>query len=268
MVRKAAVAGMFYPVDRDKLKNQIKSFISDSLEKKRVKGLISPHAGYIYSGSCAGKGFSRVLIPDRVVILGVDHHGYGRKITVDSNEEWETPLGKIEVDIDFIEELIKNSEIFRKSSAGDAEHSIEVQVPFIQFLNYSAKIIPILVSTYDRREMSSAGEIIASVIKKQKNDSDTLIIASTDMSHYISAEEAKTEDSEVMKKIEKLDPDGMLDVVMSRRVSMCGAAPVYTMLKAVMSMGATNCKIVEYTNSGKVSGDYRQVVGYMSAVIS
>lgn len=265
MIRKPVVAGMFYPKEKKKITEQIKFFLKGDFTKKRVNGLISPHAGYIYSGSCAGKGFSSVILPDRVVILGVDHKGVGLKMSVDSNEEWETPLGKIKIDVEFVKSLTENSELFNKSDAGKLEHSIEVQVPFIQYINPEAKIVPVMVSTYDREELELAGDLLSTVIKKQKDD--TLIIASTDMSHYISADEAKVEDFGVIEKIKELDPRGMLDLVISRRVSMCGVAPVFVMMRAVKSLGASKCEIVEYTNSGVASGNFSQVVGYLSAIL-
>jgi len=265
MIREPVVEGIFYPAEKDVLIENIKLYVTGKFIPKEIKGLISPHAGYVYSGSCAGKGYASAIIPNRVVILGVDHNGRGNKMSVDPNEMWQTALGKIEVDRDFAEELIKENSLFDSNNIGDSEHSIEVQVPFIQYLNSKAKIVPIIVSTYDKNKLSDGAQILSSVIEKKSGS--TLVVASSDMSHYISAEEAKEKDFKAIEKILKLDPDGMMDVVSSERISMCGVAPVYLMIKTVLALGAKKCEVVEYTNSGVTSGDFNQVVGYLSASI-
>ncbi len=266
MVRQPAVADMFYPGDEKDLRLQIRAFIDEEKETERALGLISPHAGYVYSGGSAGAGFSAVKIPDRIVILGVDHRGSGSDMCLDGYSAWETPLGTIQVDTDFIGNIAKYSEIFTTlPGAGSDEHSIEVQVPFIQFLNPNAKIVPILVSSFDLEDMNSAAVIIADAVKS--GSVETLVIASTDMSHYVSADEARLKDFRVIKKIESLDPEGMIQTVKRLQVSMCGVTTVYTMMKTVQKLGAKVSMILNYSNSGEVSGDMDQVVGYMSAAI-
>jgi len=266
MIRYPSVAGMFYPGDRKSLSCQLKSFIQDPGEKLRVKGLISPHAGYDYSGGCAGKGFSRVVIPDRIIILGVNHRGVGHPMAVDGNDKWNSPLGDIEIDDILRDELVMDSEVFRMDSDASAEeHSLEVQVPFIQFLNSSARILPITVGTHNRDMLHMGGIEIADMIKR--SGEDVLIIASTDMSHYISSDDAKDLDSKAIEKIEGLDPDGLFDTVYTNRISMCGLSPTYIMMIAAKRLGGTKGVVIDYTNSGYTSGDFDQVVGYLSAYI-
>ena len=266
MTRYPSVAGMFYPGNAAMLRADVERFSQNKGKKIGVKGLISPHAGYIYSGSCAGKGLGSVVIPDRVVILGVNHRGAGHPMAVDGNSRWNTPLGNIAVDDELRTRLTERSEVFKVDSMPAAdEHSLEVQVPFIQVLNPEAAILPVTIGYTGRDALKQGGIELAEVISD--SDGDILIIASTDMSHYISAEMARELDSHAIAKITRLDPDGFYDTVVSRRISMCGAAPVYVMMTAAKQLGATRGKVIEYTNSGYTSGDFDQVVGYLSAVV-
>jgi hypothetical protein len=185
MIRKPAVAGAFYPGSKGSLKKELSQFITFPKEKKKVIGLISPHAGYVYSGGCAGKGFGAVEVPDRVFILGVNHRGMGHSFAVDGNDYWNTPLGDAAVDKEMAEKLVENSAIFEiDSRAGAQEHSLEVQVPFIQYVNPNAKILPVTISSGNLNRLIEGGKEIAQLIKDR---SDILIVASTDMSHYIDA---------------------------------------------------------------------------------
>ncbi|MCK4835972.1 MAG: AmmeMemoRadiSam system protein B [Candidatus Aminicenantes bacterium] len=266
MVRQSVVAGMFYPGDKKTLERDLERLIQYSNLKKRVMGLISPHAGYVYSGSCAGKGFGYVDVPESVIIIGVNHRGIGHPFAVDGSDHWNTPLGDCPVDTELRAKLIAGSDVFAKDSqAGLEEHSVEVQVPFIQTINPDAKILPITVSSMDFDELMIAGSEIANCLKDVKND--VLLVASTDMSHYIEAGTAEKEDHRAIEKISALDPEGLFEVVVERRISMCGMSATAIMLKAAVELGATRSELVEYTHSGKVSGDYNQVVAYLSLIV-
>ena len=267
MTRYPSVAGMFYPGDGEVLRTEVGELIKDAENKIKVIGLISPHAGYVYSGGCAGSGFGKVIIPGRVIILGVNHRGSGHVMAVDGHEKWNTPLGDIDIDEELREKLTGNSSVFGIDTiASEEEHSLEVQVPFIQILNPSAKILPITIGTYDREMMKQGGIELGKIIKESSDD--ILIIASTDMSHYISADNAKALDYLAIAKIIELDPDGLFDTVHSKRISMCGVSPTYIMMTAAKELGGTKGEVIEYTNSGYVSGDFDQVVGYLSACIN
>lgn len=267
MIRSAVVAGAFYPESENNLRRELEQFIDFSNSPKKVIGLISPHAGYAYSGSCAGKGFGSVVIPGTVIILGVNHQGFGPPCAVDGNDFWSTPLGNIETDNDLREKLTAGSEVFEiDSEAGNDEHSLEVQVPFIQYINPRAKILPITISSTDVNRLLAGGKEIARLIKNN-TDTDTLIIASSDMSHYIDAESARLKDNKAIDKILHLDPEGLVHTVEAERISMCGVSPTAMMLSAALDLGAQKAEMIEYTNSGKVSGDYGQVVAYLSMSI-
>jgi len=266
MIRTPSVAGTFYPGDRESLQQEVEGFIRDGDQKKSVIGLISPHAGYIYSGACAGKGFRAVRVPGRVLILGVNHRGAGAPMAVDGNHQWRTPLGDIDVDTELREKLTGNSDVFGIDSlAASEEHSLEVQVPFIQVINPEAKIIPVTVGAHDRAMMKRAGEEIAAMIQGKREE--ILMVASTDMSHYVSADDARRLDTLAIEAVKEMDPDRLFDTVYSHRISMCGVAPTYIMMTAAGILGATLGEVIEYTHSGKTSGDYDHVVGYLSAVV-
>jgi len=266
MIRYPSVAGMFYPGQKDSLKKDVEGMIVRAEKKLKVIGLISPHAGYIYSGSCAGKGFGSVSIPDRVIILGVNHRGEGYPMAIDGNDKWSTPLGDIDVDDELREKLSESSEEFRIDSIPAAEeHSLEVQVPFIQVLNPDARILPITIGTSDIDMIKRGGEELGTLISGTKEK--ILMVASTDMSHYISSDKAKELDSLAIKAIEAMDPDKLYETVYSNRISMCGVAPTYIMMTAAGVLGANRGEVIEYTNSGETSGDFEQVVGYLSAYI-
>ena len=265
MVRNPAVAGMFYPGDEISLRKELSKLISLDENKKRVIGLISPHAGYVYSGGCAGKGFSMVEIPNTVIILGVNHRGVGYSFAVDGNDSWETPLGDISVNIELRQKLLEGSEVFKVDSiAGRDEHSLEVQVPFIQYQNPDAKILPITISSNNFEDLKTGGIEIAKLINSNK---DIMIVASTDMSHYIDAEEAKIMDGKAIDKILNLNPEGLFKTVFENRISMCGVCPVVMMLISAIESGAKKAEIIEYTNSGKITGDFSEVVAYLSMIV-
>jgi len=265
-IRNAVVAGSFYSSNAEELEKDLSKKIVDNVNKIKVKVLISPHAGYFYSGNCAGSGFGSVVIPDSVIILGLDHSGSGYSYSIDSHSKWQTPIGEVTVDKKMQEKLNDESDIFKIDEfTGMKEHSIEVQVPFIRYINPNAKILPIYISGYDFKELEIAGRDLASIIDKAEGD--VLIVASTDMSHYVSADFAKEKDSLVIEQIEKLEPLGLMNTVIKEKVSMCGVSPVVVSLITAKILGASKTKIIKYTNSGEASGDFEQVVAYLSMVI-
>lgn len=265
MVRQPAVAGMFYPGDSHGLKREVSEYIQFSGQKRKVIGLIAPHAGYVYSGACAGKAYGRVTLPDSIVILGVNHRGPGYPFAVDNHQYWDTPLGQAKVDLELGQRLTEQSKIFRlDNNAGRQEHSLEVQVPFIQVLKPEATILPITISSANLDDLMTAGTELGELLEKEEH---IMMVASTDMSHYIDADTARVMDHKAIEKITALDPGGLFKVVVKEDISMCGVAPTVIMLAAALKMGAQQAEIVEYTHSGKVSGDNRQVVGYASALV-
>lgn len=265
MIRRPAVAGSFYPGSKTTLEKELAEYIEISENKRKVLGLVSPHAGYVYSGSCAGKGFGMVEIPGTVIILGVNHRGFGHPFAVDGNDYWHTPLGDVALDIELRQKIVTGSKIFAvDSDAGSSEHSLEVQVPFIQYLRADSKILPITVSSWDLRDLTLAGKELGKIVQ---DDRDLLLLASTDMTHFLDAKTAKSQDEKAIAKILKLDPKGLFNTVVEDDISMCGMATTVIMLYAALESGAANVETVCYTNSGEASGDYDRVVAYYSAIV-
>jgi hypothetical protein len=266
MVRKPSASGNFYPGTKAILEEELGKYIEFSDTKKKVIGLVSPHAGYVFSGACAGKGFGAVNVPEIVIILGVNHYGFGHPFAVDGHDSWQTPLGAAEVHKELREKLVKDSKIFGiDNHASIKEHSLEVQVPFVQYINPAAKILPITVAARDVQQLMAAGKEIAALIKDTPDN--ILMIASTDMSHFISEERAREKDKKAIDKILQLDPEGLMNTVAMERISMCGAAPTTIMLSAALELGVEKAEVIDYTNSGRVMGDYNRVVAYLSMIV-
>jgi AmmeMemoRadiSam system protein B len=265
MLRKTAVEGQFYPADRESLKKDLKKMIKVVPNRHKVLGLLSPHAGYVYSGACAGQGYGRVVLTETVIILGVNHRGYGAPLALDGNDSWETPLGSVAVNSELRSSLLAASKLFAlDTQAGAAEHSLEVQVPFIQYTSPGARILPITVAAYRLPDLLAAGHAIAGLFKENEN---IMMVASSDMSHYIPAAKARELDFKAIEQLLQLDAQGLYRTVEENRISMCGVAPAVIMLSAAKEAGATKAELVCYTNSGEVSGDLAEVVGYASLIV-
>lgn len=260
MLRKPAVAGQFYPGNPAKLKEMIAKMVNMEIEKKKAFGIVSPHAGFIYSGTVAAEVFSSVLLPEKYIIIGPNHRGSGPLFSLYDEGAWETPLGKVPIDLDLARSLKKNSDLLDSDTVSHIyEHSLEVQIPFIQYFKPDFSIVPITISPYaSLDQLKDLGETIAEETKNK----DILVVTSTDMSHYISQEEAREKDYSAIDKILNLDPEGLYKVVKQNNISMCGFQPTVVMLTAVKLLGASKGELIKYQTSGDVSGDYQEVVGY------
>ncbi|NPA44230.1 MAG: AmmeMemoRadiSam system protein B [Chlorobi bacterium] len=256
-MRKPAVAGQFYPNSRDKLYdffNSIKFF----QERQNSYGLIVPHAGYIFSGETAFKTFYSTEIHDLVIILCPNHRGVGKPIGV-SFEDWETPLGVINTDKKIASFIVEHSDAEEDELSHKFEHSLEVQLPIIQFFKPNVKIVAISIGTLNINSTNTIVNVIENVCKENK----CLPVASSDMSHFVPAKIAETLDSKVIEKLKILDSDGMLKTVIDNNISMCGVGPAYVVTKLAKKLGAKKGEVIEYTNSGKVTNDYSDVVAYL-----
>lgn len=267
MLRKPAVAGYFYQGSPDKLSDQVRRYVEKDAPKVKAMGILAPHAGFIYSGSVAGSVYSKVILPDTLVLIGPNHTGMGAPVSVFSEGKWEMPNGDVDVDSRLAKAITDRS----KSAAEDyeahvGEHSLEVQLPFIQYLKRGFKIVPITMMSTALDVCKDLGHAISQAIKEAKRE--VLIIASSDMTHYESAASAKEKDNMAIAKILSLDPAGLHSTVKEYGITMCGFAPAVTMLYAAVALGAASARVVKYSNSGDVSGDYDQVVGYAGIIIS
>ena len=266
MVRKPAVAGKFYPISPDAINKQMKEFEVEVKQKVDCLGVVSPHAGYVYSGGVAGAVYSNINIPEDVIIIGPNHTGLGEMVSLMASGEWEMPNGNVKINADLANDIISGSRYIKDDSLGHLhEHSLEVQIPFIQHFKKNFKIVPITIMTLDYELCEDIGAALSGAIKEY--DKPVLIVASTDMTHYESQESANVKDKKAIDEILKLDPKGLFETIVNKNISMCGIAPTTAMLIACNNLGAREARLVKYMTSGDVSGDYQQVVGYAGMII-
>lgn len=276
-VRKPAVAGYFYEADKDALSNRLKWAIGHELGPKSetlkpegslALGALVPHAGYIYSGPVAAwayaalKGYGK---PDAAIIIGPNHYGIGAPVAITKSGAWETPLGALEVDSEIAKALASEyKELEEDFYAFSREHSLEVQLPFLQFFFGDVKIVPIAVWRQTPSVARELGVALAKIIKIFKNKK-IYILASSDLNHYEHHEITKKKDEIALEKILKLDVDGFFDVVSKFDISACGVAPAAALMKAAGELGA-KAKLLQHATSGDTSGNYDETVGYASAL--
>lgn len=266
MIRNPIVAGQFYPGSPVGLKRMIEGMIESKAGKVEVIGLVSPHAGYVYSGFVAGAVISRIKFKDTFVILGPNHTGAGKAFSIMTKGAWRTPLGDVEIDAELGRRIMADSSYLEEDSAAHQhEHSLEVQVPFLQFFKPDVKIVPIVLAHADGAVYKKIGRDIAGVIKESKRG--VVILASSDMTHYEPHESAKKKDSKAIEAILALDEDELLKRVDELDISMCGYAPVVSLISAAKGLGAREAELVKYQTSGDTSGDYSAVVGYAGIII-
>ena len=265
-VRKPVVAGQFYPGTKKELERTLSGLIDKDQIKEKVLGAVSPHAGYVYSGGVAGEVFSHLKPEPLYVIIGPNHTGIGQPFSVFPRGKWGTPLGEAEVDEELAKYLVGGSSLFRPDETAHAyEHSIEVQLPFLQYIADDFKILPLCVAGTNMNDLKKAGSEIFAAISALKKDA--VIIASSDMTHYESQRSAKTKDMRAISAITKMDEDDLLKTVVEMDISMCGVAPVVIAMVAAKAMGATKAELIGYKTSGEASGDYDSVVGYGGLII-
>lgn len=267
MKRQAAVADRFYPGDETTLKQTVQTLL-DQHNPRQIENcyaVVSPHAGYVYSGSVCAETLKSVKIPETVVILGPNHHGRGAPVSL-SLREWEMPMGDVAIDQEF-GALVKDciADVRVDEIAHQFEHSLEVQVPFLQSLQNDLQIVPIALGNLSYSMCRNIADGLAAAMKKY--DSPVLIVASSDMNHYESRQNGSAKDKLALEELKTLSPSGLYETVKSKNISMCGVIPVTIALLTSLQFGANKAEIVRYTDSGDVSGDVEQVVGYAGAVI-
>ena len=266
MIRRAQVAGQFYPASSSALIRQVEQLVDQKEKKEDALGLVSPHAGYIYSGGVAGACFSKVELSKTVIILGPNHTGVGRPFSIMVSGAWQMPLGNVEIDATIAKKILAESKYLQDDiEAHKYEHSIEVQLPFLQFFAPEVKIVPIIVAGADFTTYNEIGEAIAKVLNE--TDKDCLIVASSDMSHYERQQKAKVNDNLAIEAILKLDGEELLKRIEKFNITMCGYGPVVCMLSATKELGAESARLIKYQTSGDTSGDYSSVVGYAGIVV-
>ena len=280
MLRQHAVAGAFYPDNPEILKKTMeKCFIDDfgvgelpsigEFEGEDYPlNIMVPHAGYQYSGAIASHGYCRLVqngFPEVFIILSPNHTGYGREISVFNEGEWITPLGSVQIDDEFAEAIISHSDIASADfTAHRYEHSIEVQLPFLQYFSDNFKIVPITMGS----QSFTATNDLAKAIFEAANDLNKsyCVIASTDLSHFNNQEKANTVDGFVLEDIEEMNEFKLFEEVIQYNITMCGYGPVMTTIALSKMSNKSNCEILAYKTSGDVTGDLSSVVGYASGI--
>ena len=274
-IRRPTVAGQFYQGDAEALRAQIKNCFLNELGPKKlpdvnlgihprnIVGLICPHAGYMYSGPVAASAFYELALdgkPDTVVLMGPNHTGYGSALSLMREGIWRTPLGDIEINTEMANKITHETSVIDVDElAHRYEHSIEVQLPFLQFLYGNAfKIVPIcfLMQDYD-----SAVEVGRALVEAL-DGTNTVVIASSDMTHYEPAKTAAAKDQAALKAVTDMDAKRFYEAVETRNITACGYAPITALITYAKGVNSKEAKLLSYHNSGDITGDYSSVVGY------
>lgn len=261
------MAGQFYPASVAELTRTIRGMVADTCPAGRAMGVMVPHAGYIYSGPVAAEVFGSIELPDTFIIIGPNHTGLGPPASIMTAGVWEMPAGQVPVNSGLADAIRSHSLILAADEAAHIyEHSIEVQVPFLQLLAGDISIVPVCLMAADAGECRALGIAVARAVREWGRP--VLIVASSDMTHYESRESALRKDHTALERVLDLDPDGLLETVREEQISMCGAVPAAVMLNACRELGATTARLTRYTTSGDVTGDDAQVVGYAGVIVS
>lgn len=263
-MRAPAVSGQFYPRNKNDLNREIsRCFDGVQAGEKPVLGAVVPHAGYIYSGNTAAHVYSMLPEADTFVLLGPNHTGFGSGVSV-SGEKWSTPLGEVGSDIEFIKALPRRI-IDTDETAHKYEHSIEVQLPFLQRLFSDFKIVPVCMGMQDEETALDVGMELAEAVRKVNKK--VVIIASSDFSHYKPDKVAREDDAYFIRSILDLDIPGFYRKLYERNASVCGYGPIAAMLTASKALGAKKGTLVKYSTSGDITGDLAAVVGYAGIIV-
>jgi AmmeMemoRadiSam system protein B len=275
-VRRPSQAGSFYAGTAEALKAQVEECfrhklgpgkIPDVAEKvpRSLVGFVSPHAGYMYSGPVAAHGYYNLALdgkPDTVIIFGPNHTGQGSAISIMTEGAWRTPLGDVQIDTPLAEQIMREAKIIDSDdSAHMFEHSIEVQLPFLQYLYVSAfKFVPVAFLMQDLESSREVGQATAKALAGK----NAVMIASSDMTHYEPQKSAERKDRLVLEAVEKMDEIQLYSVIESHGITACGYGPITALVTAAKTLGAKKAKLLKYATSGDITGDFSAVVGYAS----
>lgn len=266
MIRGAAVAGSFYAGTRERLRAQLDALRPDHAEVREAIAAVVPHAGYTYSGRVAASVYARVVCPDTWVILGPNHTGAGARAAIMTSGAWETPLGSLPVDEELARAILSGSSRLRDDFLAHArEHSVEVQLPFLLGGTKRVSFVPVALFEHDYGVCSDVGLAVARAI--QATGRSAVVVASTDMSHYVSRPTAAAKDRKAIDAMLALDPEELHRVVRRERISMCGFHAATAVLIAAKALGAASAELVAYTDSGEVTGETTEVVAYAGLII-
>ncbi len=267
MIRNPAVSGLFYPSEPEELLLFLQTHVRPAAETIEAKGIVVPHAGYAYSGEVAAAVYSAIRLPQRFLIIGPNHTGLGDPLAVVSDAGWATPLGTARIDSDLVSMLRTACPALHQSPSAHArEHSLEVQLPFLQYLlGGSFSFVPVCIGVGDRGTLIELGRTIGRLLAGLSDP--VLIVASSDMNHFESAAITEAKDQIAIDRMLALDSSGLYDVVVRNDISMCGFGPAIVMLEAARLLGATRAKLIRHSHSGQVTADNQRVVGYAGLAV-
>jgi len=269
MLRLPAVAGRFYPSDPAEVTALIRKYTSSDPGQppKPVRACLVPHAGYVYSGHVAGAVLGRIALPRKIIVLGVRHYPRGEPAAILSSGAWRTPLGDARIDETLAEALKKDCPLLREDSvAHSAEHSLEVQLPFLQVLAPDFTFVPVALGTVQFESLVSVGEGIAQVLVASQEN--VLLLTTSDLNHYEDDARTRIKDRKAIEQLLALEPRGLYDTCRNEEISMCGLGPAVAMITALNTLGAKKTELVKYATSADVSGDRDAVVGYAGMIFS
>jgi AmmeMemoRadiSam system protein B len=265
-VRAPAVASIFYDARPDRLEKSVRSYLAEGPAPAPALGAIVPHAGYIYSGPVAGAVYARLEIPSTVVILCPNHTGLGAEAALDPSAAWRTPLGEVPLNRRLAERLLGLCPSLHEDPlAHRREHSLEVQLPFLQVLRPDVQLVPICLAQPRLALCREVGEALA--ILRAEESEPPLLLASSDMNHYESRETGRRKDDLALTRVEGLDAEGLFRTVLTESISMCGFLPVTALLFAARAATAVKARVVARSDSGEETGDTSSVVGYAGVIV-
>lgn len=268
-IRKPTVAGLFYPEDANELKELILSLLQKNKPTKRynnIVGIISPHAGYIYSGKSAAVAYN--VLKDNsnfetVIILSPSHQKYFKGSSIYNGDAYETPLGEIPIDKTLSKDIVDNCKTISFGNDGHREeHALEVQLPFLQVINNNFSIVPIVIGDQNIQYLQELSKILSEVI-----DDKTIIVASSDLSHFHSKDKAAELDNIIINRINNFEYPELYNDLANGICEACGGGGIVALLETADIIGRNSAEILSHTDSGDVSNDNSSVVGYLSAVI-
>jgi AmmeMemoRadiSam system protein B len=269
MLRLPAVSGRFYPSDPTQLTALIREYTTadNTVMPVHAKACLVPHAGYVYSGHVAGAVYARIAIPKKILILGVRHYPRGENAAILSSGAWRTPLGDAAIDEALAGALRDACPLLREDSvAHSSEHSLEVQIPFLQVLQQGFTFVPVALGTVRFEDLVAIGEALGQVLAASTEQ--ILLVTTSDLNHYENDATTRVKDRKAIERILALDARGLYDTCRNEAISMCGLGPTVALLTALQSMGSAKPELVRYATSGDVSGDFDGVVGYAGMIFS
>jgi len=267
-IRLPAVAGMFYEARPDRLERDVRSYLAagGGEEPRPAFGAIVPHAGFVYSGPVAGAVYARIATPPVAVVLCPNHTGRGSPAALDPSDGWRTPLGDVTVNRRLSRRLLELAPSLEPDPVAHArEHSLEVQLPFLQTLRPDIQIVPVCLGAHDIDLCREVGEALAQI--RSEEEEPPLLLASSDMNHYEPRAVGRRKDERALERIGALDPEGLFTTVLSEGITMCGFLPATALLFAARKAGVSRARVVARRDSADETGDVSSVVGYAGVIL-